>query len=38
MFGARARAWAAQEILPAAMLVDQLESEYLAAREALRRL
>jgi nitronate monooxygenase len=29
---------AAQEILPAAMLVDQLESEYLAAREALRRL
>ncbi len=29
---------AAQEILPAAMLVDQLESEYRAAREALRRL
>lgn len=28
---------AAQEILPAAMLVDQLESEYLAARDALRR-
>ena len=28
---------AAQEILPAAMLVDQLESEYRAAREALRR-
>ena len=29
---------AAQEILPAALLVDQLESEYRAAREALRRL
>ncbi len=29
---------AAQEVLPTAMLVDQLESEYRAAREGLRRL
>ncbi|HEY9274067.1 MULTISPECIES: NAD(P)H-dependent flavin oxidoreductase [Achromobacter] len=29
---------AAQEVLPAAMLVDQLEAEYHSAREALRRL